>query len=448
MSGSESLLNNDLIFYLLVGAFGLAIFLAAWGLLRRGRPRAEDETLARRDREKDERAMESLLSKGEESRPFREQIVEPRIAPTLPAGMDETPRPSVPTDTVEIFKGISTTETEPDRAGAEPVQPPPVATIPLPLPERKPEPPREKEAEPAPKTLTDGLSKTKKGFIDRINGLVFGRKQIEESVLEELEQILYEADIGPTATRLFQAVQERARRGELKDPSRIKDLLKEEILAILKSAERPAAPIQAVPHVIMIVGVNGVGKTTTIGKLARRYIEQGKKVMLSAADTFRAAAVEQLVIWGDRAGAEVITAAEGANPSGVVYTSVQAAQTRGADVLIVDTAGRLHTKYNLMEELRKIRSVAEKALGRAPDETWLVLDANTGQNAVNQAQKFHEAIHLTGLVLTKLDGTAKGGVVIGITDQLRLPIRFIGIGEAVADLRPFEPVEFVDALFR
>jgi fused signal recognition particle receptor len=237
-------------------------------------------------------------------------------------------------------------------------------------------------------------------------------------------------------------------RRELDRADKLRAALKDHIRSFLEiPAQAPRVPGPGEPLVIMVIGVNGVGKTTTIGKAAHRYRGQGKKVMLVAADTFRAAAVEQLEIWGERVGADVIKQREGADPSAVAFDALTAALSRRADVVLIDTAGRLHTKSNLMEELKKVRRVIGRKLPGAPHEVWLVLDATTGQNAISQAEMFHEALGITGIVLTKLDGTAKGGIVVGISHQLRLPILFIGIGEGIDDLRPFDASDFVEAIF-
>jgi len=248
---------------------------------------------------------------------------------------------------------------------------------------------------------------------------------------------------------LIENVRERVDRKELNDPADLKDALQSEILTFLKipSKPDPSHMPNSKPHVIMVAGVNGVGKTTTIGKLSDRYIKQGHQVLLIAADTFRAAAVEQLEIWGDRVGAEIIRHKGKADPSAVVYDGIQAATSRGVDVVIIDTAGRLHTKVNLMEQLKKIRRTVARRIPDAPHETLLVLDATTGQNAISQARLFHEALEITGIVLAKLDGTAKGGVVVGICHNLKLPIQYIGIGEKVDDLQDFDAEAFARALF-
>lgn len=296
--------------------------------------------------------------------------------------------------------------------------------------------------------LKEGLSKTRKGLTDKIDQVIIGRKKIDEGLYDELEEILVTSDLGvQTSYRLIEKVRERLKRGESDDAGLVKAYLKEEILKILKSTGTSIDTGRAKPFVIMVVGVNGVGKTTTIGKLASKYRTERKSVLLCAGDTFRAAAIEQLEIWGERADCEVIKHKEGSDPSAVIFDAMKAAKNRGMDILIADTAGRLHTKTNLMEELKKIRRVVERELPEAPHEILLVLDATTGQNAVSQARLFKEAVDITGIVLTKLDGTAKGGVVVSIVDELKIPVKFIGIGEGVEDLRPFEPSEFVEALF-
>ena len=297
--------------------------------------------------------------------------------------------------------------------------------------------------------LRQGLSKTRSSFTGRMDRLFLGKKEITEDLLDELEEILFTSDIGVATTQeLIGSVREKVARKELKNPAKLKIGLKEHILSFLDVPPKEhSKPRPGEPLVILIVGVNGVGKTTTIGKTAHNFKLQGKKVMLVAADTFRAAAVEQLVIWGDRTGAEVIKQSTGADPSAVVFDALAAAMSRETDVVLVDTAGRLHTKTNLMEELKKIARVSGKKLPGAPHQVWLVLDATTGQNAISQARIFNEAIGITGIVLTKLDGTAKGGIVVGISHQLGIPIRYIGIGEKIDDLRPFEPEAFVKAMF-
>jgi fused signal recognition particle receptor len=295
------------------------------------------------------------------------------------------------------------------------------------------------------RSLRDGLAKTRKSFSDKVGSLILGNK-IDEGFLDELEEALIASDVGvETASFVLKDLKERFKRNELSSPEQVKDRLRQLLLEIL-SARSSAFSLTASPSVVLVVGVNGTGKTTTIGKLANRLQSEGKKVMLAAGDTFRAAASEQLSIWGERAGIPVIKHKEGADPSAVVFDAVSAAKARSVDVLIVDTAGRLHTKSNLMEELKKVRRILSRELPGAPHETLLVLDGNTGQNALVQTKMFHEAVGVTGIVLTKLDGTSKGGIIFAIYKELSIPVKFVGIGEAIEDLRNFDPREFVDAL--
>lgn len=297
--------------------------------------------------------------------------------------------------------------------------------------------------------LKAGLKKTTDGFVGRIDALVLGKKEIDADTLEELEEILITSDIGvKTTMELVRNLEQRLSRNELKDGEALRNALKEELLKRLKTHHSALDTSKASPFTILVVGVNGVGKTTTIGKLAARYTAEGRKVLLAAADTFRAAAAEQLEIWGERAGVQVVRHKEGADPSAVAFDACKAAVSRGADILIIDTAGRLHTKINLMEEMKKIHRVIGREIPGAPHETMLILDGATGQNALSQARLFKESAGVTGLVLTKLDGTAKGGIVVAVSHEYCLPVRFIGIGEGVDDLREFNPQEFVDALFQ
>ncbi len=299
--------------------------------------------------------------------------------------------------------------------------------------------------------LKEGLKKTRAAISDGIESLVAGKREITEELLDELEEVLYTADLGvPTTTELLRKVRERVARKELSDPSKLKQALKElikEFLTVPSSGIQSPAINDQKPYVILVIGVNGVGKTTTIGKIAHHVKTAGHKPLLVAGDTFRAAAIEQLEIWGERVGAPVIKQRPGADPSAVVFDALEAAISRGYDVVIADTAGRLHTKYNLMEELQKIHRVCKKKIPQAPHEVLLVLDATTGQNAISQAKTFKEAVGVTGIVLTKLDGTAKGGVVVAVAKELGIPIKWIGIGEKLEDLRPFDPDEFVEAIF-
>ena len=310
------------------------------------------------------------------------------------------------------------------------------------------EAPAEPEDAEAAAALRDGLAKTRGGFVARL-GRLLSKKKIDQEILGELEEVLLTADIGPrTAEKLFSAVQGALSRDELGDPEAVWQRLREESGRILAVDASPVGWERATPFVLLVLGVNGVGKTTTIGKIAAKLVGSGKKVLLAAGDTFRAAATEQLEIWGQRAGAPVVKGKSGGDPSSVIFDAIKRAQAEGHEIVIADTAGRLHTKVDLMEELRKVRRVIDKAQPGAPHETWLVLDSTTGQNAIQQAKMFKEAMEVTGIVLTKLDGTAKGGVILGICDELSVPVRFIGIGEKVADLREFDPDAFVSALYQ
>ncbi len=295
--------------------------------------------------------------------------------------------------------------------------------------------------------LRRGLSKTRKLLTTDLDDLFAENKPVDDDMLDDLEEILITADIGvQTATGLMQRISRKASR--IGDATALKEVLREEILELLASTPPEPAANGATPHVIMVVGVNGVGKTTTIGKLAARFLGQKKRVLIAAADTFRAAAVEQLAIWAERSGADFVRHKDGADPAAVAYDGLEAACARNADVVLVDTAGRLHTKVNLMEELKKIKRSIAKIKPDAPHEVLLVLDATTGQNALSQAKLFNEALGVTGIALTKLDGTAKGGIVISIHDRLNIPLQYVGVGETIEDLQVFDPQRFVDALFR
>lgn len=297
--------------------------------------------------------------------------------------------------------------------------------------------------------LRQGLSKTRSALTGRLDSIVLRKKEITSELLEELEELLYTSDMGVSATQiLLDSIQKEVDRKGVKDPQRLKSLLRDHVLDFLKVPPIPhSEPGPDEPRIIMVVGVNGVGKTTTIAKAAHKFRAEGKTVFLAAADTFRAAAVEQLCLWGERVGAEVISQRSGADPSAVVFDALSSAFAKKADLVLIDTAGRLHTKKNLMDELRKMCRVAGTKLPGAPHEVWLVVDATTGQNAISQARMFNEALGVTSLILTKLDGTAKGGIVVGISHQLRLPIKYIGIGENMEDLRTFDASRFVDAIF-
>jgi fused signal recognition particle receptor len=369
--------------------------------------------------------------------------------------------------------GLLTTEedvlqTEPPET-PEPVQPAPpevepAAAEPLPEPRARevaeePEPPAmpEKKAQKtdeAPvsffKRLAEKLSKTREAFTYQLDSLFLGRKVIDAELFDDLEELLITADLGAATTReVLDHARRRVSRKELSDPESLKVALKEKIKSFITDSQRDAELVmpESGPFVIMVIGVNGVGKTTTIGKIANKFVKAGSSVMLVAGDTFRAAAVSQLQIWGERTGVHVVARADGADPSSVVYDAMDIARAKNYDVVLVDTAGRLHTQTNLMEELKKIKRVMGKRLEGAPHEVMLVIDATTGQNGISQAKLFHEAVGITGITLTKLDGTAKGGIVANICREMQTPIRFIGVGEKMEDLRDFDPDEFIEALF-
>lgn len=296
--------------------------------------------------------------------------------------------------------------------------------------------------------LKAGIQKTRSGLVDRLEDVLSGKKEIDAGLLEDIEYTLITADLGVrTVQDIIERIRQRVDRRLTGDAGEIRSLIREQLLEILRASEAPLRVVSTPPAVVMFVGVNGAGKTTTIGKVAYRFLGEGRKVLLCAADTFRAAAIEQLEVWAERANVDMIRQKTGADPSAVVFDALQAAKARGVEYVIIDTAGRLHTKENLMAELEKMRRTCQRVVPGAPHEVWLVLDATTGQNGLEQARKFTESAGVTGIVLTKLDGTAKGGVVVAIARELNLPIRFVGVGEKIADLLPFEPETFVESLF-
>ena len=296
--------------------------------------------------------------------------------------------------------------------------------------------------------LKTGIQKTRAGLMEKLEDAISGRKEIDADVLEELEYALITADIGArTTAEILERIRQRIERHQVGDIAEIKNLIREHLLEILQATERPIPAVTEPPGVIMVVGVNGAGKTTSIGKLTRRLQSEGKTVLLCAADTFRAAAIEQLEVWAQRTGADMIRQQPGSDPSAVLFDALQAGRARKVDYVIVDTAGRLHTKTNLMAELEKMRRTAARVIPAAPHEVLLVLEATTGQNGLEQARKFTDSSAVTGIILTKLDGTAKGGVVVAISRELNLPIRYVGVGEQIDDLLPFEPETFVASLF-
>jgi len=298
------------------------------------------------------------------------------------------------------------------------------------------------------KNLRVGLRRTRKGLVENLDRLFLGKVQLDPQTLEALEEVLITADLGvKTSMRLIEEVQQKAHRPQQDQSHVFREYIKEGISTILVPCERPLDNLHAHPFVMMAIGVNGVGKTTSIAKIAKQWKNRGLDVMLVAADTFRAAAIEQLQILGERIGVEVIKQQHGADPSAVVFDALKAAQSRGVDMVILDTAGRLHTKVNLMEELKKIQRVSGKVVSDAPHEVLLILDATTGQNALSQAHMFHEAVGITGIALTKLDGTAKGGILVSVASELGVPIRYIAVGEGMDDLQVFRARVFVDALF-
>ncbi|MFP4181791.1 MAG: signal recognition particle-docking protein FtsY [Thiohalospira sp.] len=343
-----------------------------------------------------------------------------------------------------------------DREEAAAPEPAAGTTSSEPAPEPEPGPETDAGGEEGKKgglfgRLRERLSKTRSSLAEGLGTLVLGRKEIDDAFLEDLETQLLTADVGVTATqRIIDDLTRRVSRRELTDPRALVGTLREELTALLAPAARPLTlpDDREGPFVILMVGVNGTGKTTTIGKLAQRYRAEGREVVLGAADTFRAAAAEQLQEWGERTGVPVIRGPEGGDPGAVAHDAVEAGRARGADVVIIDTAGRLHTQGNLMEELAKVRRVIAKQIPEAPHETMLVIDGGTGQNALSQAKQFNQSVPLTGLTVTKLDGTARGGILFALAAELEgVAIRFIGVGESAEDLRPFDAAEFVDALF-
>lgn len=295
--------------------------------------------------------------------------------------------------------------------------------------------------------ISEGLKRTRDSLNNAVNGMLSGFRKVDEELFEELEEILIMSDIGmATASRLCNELREQVKREKIEDPQAIKGLLEEKVAEIL--ADSDGMHLDTKPSVILVIGVNGAGKTTTIGKMAAGFKAQGKRVILGAADTFRAAAIEQLGVWAERAGVEMIKGTEGSDPAAVVFDTIAAAKSRGADIIICDTAGRLHNKKNLMDELAKISRIIKRELPDASVENLLVLDATTGQNAVNQAKEFGNVADITGIVLTKLDGTARGGVVLTIYDELKIPVKYIGVGEQIDDLQPFDAADFARAMFQ
>ncbi|MDT8895097.1 signal recognition particle-docking protein FtsY [Halomonas sp. I1] len=421
-----------------------------FGFFKRKKKQQEEQATPEQEVERDDAALADEDSTPSEAESASE--VEPEPAPEV----EPEPVPEVEPEPAPEVEPEPAPEVEPEPAPE--VEPEPAPEVePEPTPEPEPAPaavaPREKprgEKKGWFARIKDGLGKTRANLADGLSGLFLGRKQIDDDLMEELETQLLMADVGIEATtEIIDRLTERVSRKELKDPEALFKALQEELSGLLEGVTQPLElpPKGEGPFVILVVGVNGVGKTTTIGKLTQRFQREGRSVMLAAGDTFRAAAVEQLKVWGERNDVPVVAQHTGADSASVVYDALAAARARGVDVLIADTAGRLHNKSHLMEELKKVRRVMGKLDADAPHEVMLVLDAGTGQNALSQASTFNEAVPVTGITLTKLDGTAKGGIIFALAQQLGTPIRFIGVGETLDDLRPFAAREFVDALF-
>ncbi|APE31212.1 signal recognition particle-docking protein FtsY [Halomonas aestuarii] len=415
-----------------------------FGFLKRNKKQEEQQTTPEQEAER--RSDEDGVA--EESAVEDDALAEAETAPGASDEASPSPEPAAASEPAEQAAQEGASTVEPEEVAPEPVAAEPE---PAPAPARaalQEKPASEKKGWFA--RIRAGLGKTRANFTDGLADLFMGRKQIDDDLMEELETQLLMADVGIEATTdIIDRLADRVSRKELKDPQALYRALQEELAAMLEPVTRPLAlpPKGEGPFVILVVGVNGVGKTTTIGKLTQRFQRDGRSVMLAAGDTFRAAAVEQLKVWGERNDVPVIAQHTGADSASVIFDALSAARARGVDVLIADTAGRLHNKAHLMEELKKVHRVMGKVDASAPHEVMLVLDAGTGQNALAQASTFNEAVPVTGVTLTKLDGTAKGGIIFALARQLGTPIRFIGVGESLDDLRPFVAQEFVDALF-
>jgi fused signal recognition particle receptor len=385
----------------------------------------------------------------------------PQIPPAPEKPAARGPAPAAQAAAASATRAQPRPTPAPSPAPGEPAPPPsppearpPAQVIPFPTPAAPIEKPRpaapaavEKKKDVA--ALAPGLARTRSGWVSRLGEVFAGRKEMDPSVVDEIEKVLLTADIGVrTSQKLLEEIRTSLNRKDLRDPAAVWTFLRQRSAQILALDAPPVTYDSAKPFVLLVIGVNGSGKTTTIGKLAAQLVGEGKKVLMAAGDTFRAAATEQLEIWANRVGATLVRGKEGADPSSVIFEAVKRATAEGFDVVLADTAGRLHTKTDLMEELQKVRRVVGKAGPGAPHETWLVIDSTMGQNAIAQAQIFTQAMAVSGIVLTKLDGTAKGGVILGIADQLQIPVRYIGIGERVEDLREFDAEAFVEALYQ
>ncbi len=444
----ESLKNGELFFYIVPAVLLILLLIVIFWPDKKKRTKEEieeteldklikaDKKLKAEIEPVDEKPEEPpFKAAGKEIQLFEEKpaepVAEPVEAESVETSPETSPEPEKPSEPAPV-ETLPETSPEPEK----PAEPAPVET----LPETSPEP-----EQPAA-TIKSGLEKTKKGgFMSRLLGL-FKNSVVDDDLIEELEEILYTADMGvATVSWLMDLVNKN--RSKFSSGDDVKQFLKEKIREVLVANHKPFPEITEKPTIFLMVGVNGAGKTTTIGKLAHKFIAQGKVPMLAAGDTFRAAAVEQLKVWGERNNCTVISDKDGADPASVAFNAVNSAISKDVDVLLVDTAGRLQNRVNLMEELIKINRVIGKAKPGAPHETIIVIDANNGQNALTQAKQFSEAVKVTGIIITKLDGTAKGGVIIGISKELGLPVYLVGVGEKIEDLRPFDPNEFVEALF-
>ncbi len=443
----ESLKNGELFFYIVPAVLLILLLIVIFWPDKKKRTKEEiEETELDKLIKADKKLKAEIEPVGEkpEEPPFKAagaeiQLFEEQDVQTFPETSQKPIEPEQPTEPEpEKNEEPESVETSPETSPEpeKPAEPAPVET----LPETSPEP--EKPAA----TIKSGLEKTKKGgFMSRLIGL-FKNSVVDDDLIEELEEILYTADMGvATVSWLMDLVNKN--RSKFTSGDDVKQFLKEQIREVLVANHKPFPEITEKPTVFLMVGVNGAGKTTTIGKLAHKFIAQGKVPMLAAGDTFRAAAVEQLKVWGERNNCTVISDKDGADPASVAFNAVNSALSKDVDVLLVDTAGRLQNRVNLMEELIKINRVIGKAKPGAPHETIIVIDANNGQNALTQAKQFSEAVKVTGIIITKLDGSAKGGVIIGISKELGLPVYLVGVGEKIEDLRPFDPNEFVEALF-
>ncbi len=436
-----------------------AVFAAVYFLFRKKEVQPETVTQKQSEAVSAEPEEEETLPESPALEVPPAQVAEPepeqKITPPEPAVVEEKQIEPPPADFAPVTEptGVPKESVPPQETGAEPQEP--KAEVEAEenkiAQESKEEVVAQEKQDDAEgdffSRLSSGLSKTRRGILQNLE-YVFSSGKIDDATWDEFEEILIMSDMGvATTAKLREKVSSAVGAGDSQDMERVKTLLEKEILDILKKVESPVADLSAKPTVFMVAGVNGVGKTTSIGKIANRFTREGKKVMVAAADTFRAAAVEQLGVWAERVGSDFLRGQAGADPSAVAYDAVKASVTRGIDLLVIDTAGRVHTKTGLMDELKKLRRVVTRELEGAPHETLLVVDATTGQNAVEQARAFDEAIGVTGIILTKLDGTAKGGIIVAIAEQLSLPVKYIGVGEGLGDLREFDAEQFTKALF-